>query len=64
MMGGRVIEENIDFYRYLICRLPPASVLMIKKIANCLQFAIKRNIMKKKEGGDIYGKNSKCICTC
>ena len=22
MMGGRVIEENIDFYRYLICCLP------------------------------------------
>ena len=48
MMGGRVIEENIDFYRYLICRLPPASVLMIKKIANRLQSAIKQNIMKKK----------------
>ena len=26
MMGGRVIEENIDFYRYLICHLPSASV--------------------------------------
>ena len=25
MMGGRVIEENIDFYRYPICHLPSAS---------------------------------------
>jgi len=25
MMGGRVIEENIDFYRYPICHLPSAG---------------------------------------
>ena len=26
MTGGRVIEANTDFYRYLICHLPSASV--------------------------------------
>ena len=26
MAGGRVIEANTDFYRYLICHLPSASV--------------------------------------
>lgn len=26
MMGGRVIEENINFYRYPICHLPSAEV--------------------------------------
>ena len=25
MMGGRVIEENINFYRYPICHLPSAG---------------------------------------
>ena len=27
MMGGRVIEENIDFYRYPICHLPSAGAI-------------------------------------
>ena len=26
MTGGRVIEANTDFYRYLICHLPSAGV--------------------------------------
>lgn len=26
MTGGRVIEANTDFYRYLICHLPAAGV--------------------------------------
>ena len=26
MTGGRVIEANTDFYRYLICHLPSASI--------------------------------------
>ena len=49
MMGGRATGVNIDFYRYLICHLPSAVYEITKKIANCLQFAIKQNIMKKKE---------------
>ena len=64
MMGGRVIEENIDFYRYLICRLPPASVLMIKKDCELLAICNQTKYNEEKRGGDIYGKNSKCICTC
>ena len=31
MMGGRVIEENIDFYRYPICHLPSAGHEIMKK---------------------------------
>ena len=66
MTGGRVIEANTDFYRYPICHLPSSGICNYKKkkIAKRLQLAIKQDIMKKKEGGDIYGKNSKCICTC
>ena len=67
MTGGRVIEANTDFYRYPICHLPSAVcryMKLRKQIAKRMQLAIKQDIMKKKEGGDIYGKNSKCICTC
>ena len=50
MMGGRVIEANTDFYRYLICHLPSAECMKLRKqIANRLQLAIKQDIMKKKE---------------
>ena len=31
MMGGRVIEENIDFYRYLICCLPVYKYFKVHK---------------------------------
>ena len=45
MTGGRVIEANTDFYRYLICQ----CMKLRKQIANRLQLAIKQDIMKKKE---------------
>ena len=64
MMGGRVIEANADFYRYPICtcRLPVYEITKIdcETLATCNQ----TRYNEEKRGGDIYGKNSKCICTC
>ena len=34
MMGGRVIEENIDFYRYPICQCMRSLIVKIKKHSN------------------------------
>ena len=64
MMGGRVIEANKDFYRYPICRLP-LSVYEITK-TDCESHATcnQTRYNEEKIGGDIYGKNSKYICTC
>ena len=62
MMGGRVIEANTDFYRYPICRLPVHEITKTdcELLATCNQ----TRYNEEKRGGDIYGKNSKCICTC
>ena len=66
MMGGRVIEENTDFYRYFICHLPSAICQRMNDKKDCELLAIcdQTKYNEEKRGGDIYGKNSKCICTC
>lgn len=44
------------------CRLPVYEITKIdcETLATCNQ----RRYNEEKRGGDIYGKNSKCICTC
>ena len=61
-MGGRVIEANTDFYRYLICCMPVYKIT--KKDCELLAICNQTKYNEEKRGGDIYGKNSKCICTC
>ena len=63
-MEGRVIEANTDFYRYLICHLPSAGHEIMKKDCELLAICNLTKYNEEKRGGDIYGKNSKCICTC
>ena len=55
---------NQDFNKYLIC-ICRLSVYEIMKI-DCEPLAIcnQTKYNEEKRGGDIYGKNSKCICTC
>ena len=64
MMGGRVIEANTDFIDNLsaTCRLPVYEITKTdcESLATCNQ----TRYNEEKRGGDIYGKNSKCICTC
>ncbi len=45
--GKAAVGGNYNSTRDTTCRLPVYEI--IKKIANCLRFAIKRNIIKKKE---------------
>ena len=33
MMGGRAIEANTDFYRYLICRLPAYEYFQVSGVS-------------------------------
>ena len=44
------------------CRLPVHEIMKIdcESLATCNQ----TRYNEEKRGGDIYGKNSKCICTC
>ena len=62
MTGGRVIEANTDFYRYPICHLPVYEIMKIDCESHVTCNQTRYN--EEKRGGDIYGKNSKCICTC
>ena len=45
-----------------ICRLPVHEIMKTdcEPLATCNQTTYN----EEKRGGDIYGKNSKCICTC
>ena len=45
-----------------ICRLPVHEIMKTdcESLATCNQTTYN----EEKRGGDIYGKNSKCICTC
>ena len=60
-MGGRVIEANTDFIDNL-----SAACQRINDKKDCELLAIcnQTKYNEEKRGGDIYGKNSKCICTC
>ena len=60
-MGGRVIEANTDFIDNL-----SATCQRINDKKDCELLAIcnQTKYNEEKRGGDIYGKNSKCICTC
>ena len=61
-MGGRIIKAITDFYRYLIYHLPGHEIM--KKDCELHAICNQTKYNEEKRGGDIYGKNSKCICTC
>ena len=63
--SGRSYEEIMNFLRDTLsatCRLPVYEITKTdcESLATCNQ----TRYNEEKRGGDIYGKNSKCICTC
>ena len=61
--GETVIQFEFLFYTLsATCRLPVYEIT--KKIAKLLAICNQTKYNEEKRGGDIYGKNSKCICTC
>ena len=64
MIVAELLEQVPIFIDTLsaTCRLPVYEIM--KKDCELLAICNQTKYNEEKRGGDIYGKNSKCICTC
>ena len=61
-MGSLGLQIGFSAYYLPACRLPMYEIM--KTDCELLAICNQTKYNEEKRGGDIYGKNSKCICTC